>query len=151
MESQRLRVAAYALICDSDRILLCRISKELPRWQGAWTLPGGGLNFGEHPEQAMVREVREETGLDCEAISIAAIDSIHDPSGDRPFHGIRIIYKVKVIGGELRDELSGTTDLCGWQPLDSLENITLVDLAEVGVRLVRDPAAGASRLTSDCS
>lgn len=39
---QRTRVAAYGLITDGEHILLCRISQELPRIAGLWTLPGGG-------------------------------------------------------------------------------------------------------------
>ena len=56
MKLQRTRVSAYGLVTDPDRILLCRVSKALPRWQGQWTLPGGGINFGEAPQDAMVRE-----------------------------------------------------------------------------------------------
>ena len=74
MRPRRSRVSAYGLILDGDRILLCRLSKELPRWEGSWTLPGGGLEFGESPEAAMIREVEEETGLQVVARSIAGIE-----------------------------------------------------------------------------
>ncbi|MCE9604939.1 MAG: NUDIX domain-containing protein [Planctomycetia bacterium] len=135
MRQQRSRVSAYALIRDANRILLCRLSKEMTRWEGCWTLPGGGLNFGESPEAAMLREVEEETGLLVETQSIAAIDSLYDTSGSDDFHGIRIIYHVKVVGGYLRPEPSGSTDLCQWHELDSVFQLPLGDLAETGVRL----------------
>jgi 8-oxo-dGTP diphosphatase len=137
MKPQRSRVAAYALIHDSNRILLCRISKELPRWEGCWTLPGGGLNFGESPEDAVVREVEEETGLRIRLGSIAKIDSIYDTSGNEDFHGIRIIYYTDIVSGELRHEASGTTDYCDWHELHPTPNIKLVDLAEVGIRVAQ--------------
>lgn len=138
MKPQRLRVAAYALIHEANRLLLCRLSPELPRWEGWWTLPGGGLDFGESPEAAMVREVAEETGLRVQVRSIATIDSIHDTSGSEDFHGIRIVYQAEVIGGSLRHEPSGSTDRCCWFELHTPLEIPLVDLAEVGVRLARE-------------
>jgi len=61
---ERLRVSAYGLIVQENRMLLCRISPQVPAAAGMWTLPGGGIDFGEHPQDAVVREVREETGLD---------------------------------------------------------------------------------------
>ena len=137
MKPRYSRIAAYALIHDSNHILLCRISKELPQWEGCWTLPGGGLNFGESPERAVVREVEEETGLVVAVGAIATIDSIHDTSGSKDFHGIRIIYHVEVIGGQLRHEVSGSTDFCGWHRLHPTPDIRLVDLAEVGVNVAQ--------------
>ncbi|MDB6079243.1 MAG: nudI [Akkermansiaceae bacterium] len=135
MRTQRTRVSAYALIREPGRVLLCRLSAEVPRWKGSWTLPGGGLNFGESPEQAMVREVEEETGLKVEPVSIAKIDSLHDTSGDSDFHGIRIIYHVRVAGGALRNEVSGSTDCCAWHEFPLSPSVPLVDLARTGCRL----------------
>ena len=137
MKPQRARVTAYALIHDSNRILLCQLSKEIPRWVGYWTLPGGGLNFGESPEDAVVREVEEETGLPIRPGSIAKIDSIFDTCGSEDFHGIRIIYCADIVSGELRHETSGTTDYCDWHELHAAPSIKLVDLAEVGIRVAQ--------------
>lgn len=138
MKPKRTRISAYALIRDSDNILLCRLSKELPRWEGCWTLPGGGLDFGESPEEAVVREVEEETGFLVEVRSLAKIDSIHDTSGSEDFHGIRIIYHVELIGGRLRHEISGSTDCCEWHPFHPTPDILLVDLAQLGVRVAQE-------------
>jgi 8-oxo-dGTP diphosphatase len=57
------RIAAYGVICDeAGRLLLVRASK-VSDYPGRWFLPGGGVRHGEHPETTVVREVREETGL----------------------------------------------------------------------------------------
>lgn len=133
MKSQRTRIGAYVLIHDSGRILLCRIGPELARWAGAWTLPGGGLDFGEQPAVAMVREVEEETGLLVEPVSVALVDSICDRSGSDDYHGIRIIYEARVLRGELRHEAAGSTDRCEWHDLRG----PLGDLAEVGIEVAR--------------
>ncbi len=60
---QITRVAAYGLVVKEARLLLCRISARLPLDAGQWTLPGGGIDFGEAPADAMVCEVEEESGL----------------------------------------------------------------------------------------
>ena len=54
---------------------------------------------------------------------------------DTEFHGIRIIYHVRVTGGELRNEIGGSSDLCAWVPLSQVEAMPLVQLAKVGIGL----------------
>jgi ADP-ribose pyrophosphatase YjhB (NUDIX family) len=136
MKKQRTRIAAYGLICDADRLLLCRLSSQLPRWQGQWTLPGGGIEFGEHPENAMVREVMEETGLRVDPGSLVTINSILDESGEAAFHGVQIIYNARYLGGELRHELQGTTDRCQWCTRQEIDALELVDIAAIGVNQI---------------
>jgi 8-oxo-dGTP diphosphatase len=95
------------------------------------------LNFGESPEEAVVREVEEETGLRIRLGSIAKIDSIFDTSGNEDLHSIRIIYYADIVSGELRHETSGTTDYCDWHALHPTPHIKLVDLAELGILIVQ--------------
>jgi 8-oxo-dGTP pyrophosphatase MutT (NUDIX family) len=58
------RVAAYALCVDGEAILLSRIAKGATAGSdGMWTLPGGGIEFGEDPRDGAIRELEEETGL----------------------------------------------------------------------------------------
>jgi 8-oxo-dGTP diphosphatase len=139
MHDRILRVSAYAIICDAGRVLLCRISKQLPHLQGAWTLPGGGLEFGESPEAALVREVKEETGFDVEVGALAKVDSVVGQVDVRPFHGIRILYRANVVGGALTNEISGSTDCCEWHSLDAVSEMNLVELARLGVEIAKSP------------
>ena len=136
MKEQHTRVSAYGLVVKERKLLLCRISEELPRWQGQWTLPGGGINFGEHPENAAIREIQEETGLNIEIRTVAAVNSIHDDSAEYDFHGIRIIYRTTYLGGDLRNEVKGTTNLCSWFTRAEVGSLPLVDIAELGAEIV---------------
>ena len=136
MKTQRTRLAAYGLVYEADKLLLCRISSQLPRWVGQWTLPGGGVEFGEHPDRAVVREVAEETGLRVRALSVAAVNSLYEAVDDDEFHGVRLLYRAELLGGELRHELDGTTDRCGWFTRDEIEELVLVDIASEGAAIV---------------
>lgn len=136
------RIAAYTVCVDADdRLLLCRLSQAVADRQGWWTLPGGGLDFGEHPEQAAVRELREETGLEGQLTDLLAVDSItrelRDGTGGaaRPYHSVRIVYRAEIVGGALRHEVGGSSDLAAWMTRDELAAQRLVELAHLGLRL----------------
>ena len=135
-KTQVTRISAYGLVLQNQRILLCRISAQLPRDAGYWTLPGGGLNFGEDPVETMTREVNEETGLIVRSLGVAGIDSVFIEDKDHDFQGIRIIYHTELIGGTLTNEIDGSTDLCAWWSYEEAKKLPLVDLTEVGLDLV---------------
>lgn len=132
---QVTRISAYGLIVQDARILLCRISSRVPVDVGFWTLPGGGIDFGEAPVDAMVREVYEETGLTVCALGVADINSLYLEEADRAFHGIRILYRTELIGGALRYEVDGTTDLCAWWSLEEARQLPRVDLVSTGLEI----------------
>lgn len=126
------RVAAYALATDeAGRVLLVRVATDYPS-AGRWTLPGGGLKFGEDPAAGVLRELTEETGLTGEIKSIAFIDSRTWPA--RPeadlgeWHAIRLVYGVEITGGELRDELDESTDAAAWFTREAARHMATVDL-----------------------
>jgi 8-oxo-dGTP diphosphatase len=137
--NRRTRIGSYSLCLDDEgRILLARLSA-LEVDVGAWTMPGGGIEFGEHPDAAAVRELEEETGLIGEITGIAGIFSHvyrnSTFSGGDDLHFLGIIYRMQIVGGELRDEIEGTTDKCAWLSRSELDDLRLVEIAEFGVKL----------------
>jgi ADP-ribose pyrophosphatase YjhB (NUDIX family) len=139
------RVSAYALCIEEGRILLVRIGQGYWSGVGQWTLPGGGLDFGESPRDGALRELTEETGLTGEIEELADVLSwsgrwTHPRDGiDEAYHGLQIIYRVRVNGGELSDETDGSTDQARWFTREEAEALPLVELAAEGMRLGFDP------------
>ena len=91
-----------ALIFENGRILLVERGKE--PLKGWWSLPGGIVETGEKLADAMRREVREETGLEVEVVSMFEIFErvIHDDAGRAEYHYVLIDYLCEVVGGALR-------------------------------------------------
>jgi 8-oxo-dGTP diphosphatase len=140
-ERRVTRVAAYALCVEHRRILLCRIAPGYWSGVGEWTLPGGGLDFGESPLDGAIRELAEVTGLAGEIVDLADVLSwtgrwTHPRDGiDEAYHGLQIVYRVRVLGGQLRAEVDGSTDQAAWFTGDEADRLPLVELARHGVRL----------------
>lgn len=134
-----LRVAAYAVITDDDdRVLLARWTEGR---RVAWTMPGGGLEAGEDPEDAVRREVREETGYSANSLELLGIHSRVIPTGrrthkaDAPLHTLRIVYRAEITGGSLRFEEHGSTDMAGWFTLDEVAKLQRVKLVDIALRM----------------
>ncbi len=137
-EPDRTRVAAYALCVDeAGRILLCRMAPSIIPGD-VWTLPGGGLRFGESPETAVIRELGEETGQDGQVVRLVEVSDNLLKLESRPgtVHAIRIVYEVRVSGGQLREEHEGTTDACSWLTIEEAERLNLNDLARRAIDLL---------------
>ena len=104
---------------------------------GEYTLPGGGLEANEDFADALVREVREETGLVVEIDGIAdAHTEVFDGVIGR-CRAVRVIYWVRIVGGELRCEVNGSTDDCRFYPLSELPMLPVVPLVWRGADQVR--------------
>ena len=146
------RAGAYALIVAEGRILLSS-------WEGSgtpvWTLPGGGLEPGESPEEACLREVWEETGHTAELTGLLGVTTGLIPAERRirgegvPLLTVQILYTARITGGTLRPEVGGSSTDARWFELASLEDVSTASwvaraLALADARDVRaSPGAGA--------
>lgn len=131
-----IRVAAYAVIVDGSRVLLAHWNEH---GRSGWTLPGGGLEPGEDPADAAVREVEEETGYLAELDELIGVHSHVIPedqriSGNGPLQALRIIYRAHTGGGALRNELVGSTDEARWFDLGAVRSLRKVALVDIGLR-----------------
>jgi 8-oxo-dGTP diphosphatase len=136
-----LRVAAYAICINDGNLLLVRY---VERGERHWTLPGGGIEHGEDPYHAVVREVTEETGYAVEVERLLGIHSVRltyprSRLAVADHHAVRIFYAGRVTGGLLRHEVGGSTDRAVWVPMDRLDELApaRADQVDIGLELAR--------------
>ena len=137
-----VRVAAYAICREGERILCCRLAPGEPS-PGSWTLPGGGIDFGERPEDAVARELEEETGLTGRVEGIAAVRSRVFPGKlvdgrPREMQAIALLYRVTITGGTLRDEPHGSTDRAAWLTRGELATERVVSMMRTALEIAFD-------------
>jgi 8-oxo-dGTP diphosphatase len=85
-----------AIIKDSKILLVKR--KNEP-FKGKWALPGGFVEYGEKVEDAVIREIKEETGLATRIKEFIGIYS--DPNRDPRGHTVAIVFLLEIIDGKL--------------------------------------------------
>lgn len=94
MKQQKIGVSQKAVIFDKQgKILTIRRSKTSPTRPLYWDLPGGILDFGEDTQAAILREIKEETGLRVQNVSVIAATSWHE--GENFL--VTICYRAKAI------------------------------------------------------
>ncbi len=134
----RTRVGAYGLCLQNGRVLLTLLAIDDPEG-GLWTLPGGGINWGESTTEALVREFWEETGLAPAIGPLLGVDSkvyrTEDYPGMIPTHAIRLIYRTDIEGQPTVMEEDGSTVEAAWWPETALPRC--VDLVTIALDLVR--------------
>jgi ADP-ribose pyrophosphatase YjhB (NUDIX family) len=136
---QRVRLAAYGWVERGHTVLLVRIAADQPG-AGHWTLPGGGLEFGEVPADGVLRELREETGLAGTVGQLLGVRSVvlepgTTKSGDR-IQAVGLLYRVDAADDELVMEVDESTDLAAWIPFSELDGLPIVPLVRWARELV---------------
>jgi len=92
------KLTVDGIIIDDNKLLL--IKRRNNPFKDKWALPGGFVEYGEKTEDAVIREVNEETGLITEVKSLVGVYS--DPNRDPRGHTISIIYLLEVKNGSLK-------------------------------------------------
>ncbi|MBZ5740543.1 NUDIX hydrolase [Nocardioides mangrovi] len=141
------RLGAYALVRRDDAVLLTRISAR-GFHTGSWTLPGGGVAHGEAPRSAVLRELREECGLDGGVGELVAVHDEHfsgtAPSGRyEDFHAVGLVFEVTIEDAAEPElaEVDGTTDAVAWVPIADVESgaVSVLEIVREGLRAAGPP------------
>lgn len=107
------------VINESDEVLMAKESIDRK-----WTIPGGWADVGDSPSEAVLKEIKEETGFDAEVIRLLAVyDKRFHPHPPQPFYIYKIIFFCRITGGDLEPGF----DMLGadFFPLDQLPELSL--------------------------
>lgn len=145
MTEQHRKLAAYAICRRDDEVLLAHYVSQDGR-RKHWTLPGGKVEHAEDPVSTVVREVEEETGYHVETEALLGVDSRNfeaDWETTVDVHSVGVFYAVRIVGGELRDEINGSTDTAAWVPMAAVPSLNRSTVVDVGLEMERvRPADG---------
>ncbi len=116
-------VGVGAVVISEGRILLEKRKNEPGR--GKWSIPGGVVDLGESPEQAVIREVKEETLLEVDAPRLIDVvsDASLDEAGKVKYHFVIIDYLVAFKGG--KPQAASDADALVWVPFSEVEAFDL--------------------------
>jgi len=125
MTDKQITIVVAVIRNDRGDVLLGkRNSPDLPTVNGNWELIGGGIELGETPEAAIIREVKEEAGVDVEIVRL--LPKIFSDSsileGGLSTQVLIISYECKITGGELAPGQDQEIEELKFVPLDEVKN-----------------------------
>ncbi len=131
-----MRPSIYGVIIEDGKILLSR------QWDG-YDFPGGGIDLGENLRDALVREVKEETGMEAKVGEIVVCEnSFFKTEKGKYLHSILLYFTGEVVGGELsidgidEAEKAYVHALPEWVPLTDIEKIKFYNSAD-SLKIIR--------------
>lgn len=92
-------VIVTVVVIRDNTILMTE--RKYPPFQGFWALPGGHLEFGEQLEEAAIREIKEETGIDIKITEFLKFDNIVSNELKKSFHAVIFHFQGEYLGGNV--------------------------------------------------
>jgi len=141
---KRTHLGVYGIVKHDNKILL--IKKAEGPYTNLFDLPGGGFEFGEKPEQTLIRELLEETGLNITNYKLSFCDSLclhHNATSDKStveLHHIGIFYKITVESlSEVKSEPDGfDSDGALWFDLADGDRSMLAPFAKMAIDKIQE-------------
>jgi ADP-ribose pyrophosphatase YjhB (NUDIX family) len=113
------KIDTRGAVFQGDKVLLV-----LEREDQRWTLPGGWVDVGESPGDAVVREVYEESGYETRILKLAAVyDRNKHPHPPMLFHAYKLFFLCELTGGAAKTSIE--TDAVDFFPVDQLPELSL--------------------------
>jgi mutator protein MutT len=133
-------VGVGGVLVHEGRVLLIRRGKEPLR--GRWVVPGGTVELGESLEEALVREMREETALEVAPAGVLTVfDRIQRESGRVLYHYVIVDYLCRYVAGEAR--AGSDAEAVAWAAPEELDSY---DMPSKALEVVRDAFARTEAL-----
>ncbi len=123
-------VVAAIIYNNQDEILLTKSSK----WGAYWQIPGGHVELGETCEQALKREIREETGLEIDNIKFNDLqDCVYPKEFERKVHFVFLDYSAHLAGGKMAEKNREMEEYKWIKPETALKELELNPYTRVSV------------------
>lgn len=120
-----------AFIASSDKKLLLGNSRKGGVYSGAWIVPGGGIDEGETEEQALAREILEETGLDISGAKVSKVDIQLTGQSEKTLKETNETVLVDMVFHNYLVEMPEASDVYQTNGLDDFENARWVPFEEL--------------------
>ena len=125
-----MAVSVSAVLIQDGKVLLVKRSHR--PCAGSWMFPSGFLEYGEHPEEGVLREFREETNLDARVSNLLGVFRSEDDFRE-PNHVV-MFYRVSDAKGDLRND-DTENEAISWFPISQLPQIELANHQTIAQRL----------------
>lgn len=118
------RWGSFGVIIKDSRIILQQRNDPGTQFHKKWALPGGIIQFGEHPETTLMRRVKEETGIYIEPIKLIPIIKNYIESDKQ----LLLLHYLALTGNEELNNYDDHNDILKveWFNFDSIEKISLL-------------------------
>jgi 8-oxo-dGTP diphosphatase len=136
-------VVGIALLRDGSghgrEVLMVRASRGMTT--GMWNIPGGFVEFNEHPEEALVREGREELGITCEPVRLIGVYSELFAKPGNAHHLYGFMYEARADSMHIQTDPDEIAEV-GWFPLKAAAERTRNPFAQAAFRALLQQAGG---------
>ena len=136
----KVLISACAVIAADEHEVLLMYEGDMP-YHEWWVLPGGYVRPDETVEQAAIREVKEETGLDVASTKLLGLYDDLYYEKDEPINHIIVAYNVEIVGGRIIFSKEATA--YKWLPIK--EALSVPDIPNVFKRILQDAAKEQKR------
>jgi 8-oxo-dGTP diphosphatase len=129
--TKEVALIVEAIIKDKEgKLLLLKRSNSNNFFKGKWQLPGGKVNFGEHVRQAIKREIKEETALDCGELKIKKVFSFPDNFNGFKGTAFLMVFETKLEG---KISLSKDHNKHGFFSLKEIKEMELTPISKKSI------------------
>jgi 8-oxo-dGTP diphosphatase len=129
-----IAVGVGAAIVRDGKLLIQKRGQKVRNEIGKWEIPGGGIEYGESHKDALIREVKEETGVEIEVLELLNIADHINPSIKQ--HWIAAIYLCRIVSGEPRIMEPEKCEELGWFTLEEAKQLDLAPITREDIEIL---------------